>query len=75
LEWFQAVAWPSRRRREWPPEAFVVASDLSKSPGYPFYAALSRLLAENGFDQLAVKHCAPYYAETIGRSGAPSGPA
>ena len=64
-----------KRRRERQLEAFVVASDLPRFPGHPFYTALNRLLAENGFDTLVVNHCAPYYAETIGRSGVPSGPA
>jgi len=64
-----------KRRRERQLEAFVVVSDLPKSPGHPFCTALNRLLAENGFDTLAVNHCAPYYAETIGRSGVPPGPA
>jgi hypothetical protein len=50
-------------------EAFVVASDLPKSPGHPFYTALNRLLAENGFDPLVEKLCVPYYAETMGRPG------
>jgi hypothetical protein len=54
-------------------EAFVVASDLPKSPGHPFYTALNRLLAENGFDPLVEKLCAPYYAETMGRPGVPPG--
>ena len=40
-----------KRRRERQLEAFVVASDLPKSPGHPFCTALNRLLAENGFDQ------------------------
>jgi hypothetical protein len=54
-------------------EAFVAASDLPKSPGHPFYAALNRLLAENGFDALVEKLCAPYYAETMGRPSVPPG--
>jgi hypothetical protein len=60
-----------KRRRERQLEAFVVASDLPKSPGHPFYTALNRLLAENGFDPLVEKLCAPYYAETMGRPRAP----
>jgi len=52
-----------KRRRERQLEAFVVASDLPKSPGHPFYTALNRLLAENGFDPLVEKLCAPYYAK------------
>jgi hypothetical protein len=64
-----------KRRRERQLEAFVVASDLPKSPGHPFCTALNRLLAENRFDTQAVNHCVPHYAETIGRSGVPPGPA
>ena len=41
-----------KRRRERQLEAFAAASDLPKSPGHPFYAALNWLLAENGFDAL-----------------------
>jgi hypothetical protein len=47
------------RRRERQLEAFVVASDLPKSPVHPFYTALNRLLAENGFAQLVEKLCSP----------------
>ena len=61
------------RRRERQLEAFVAASDLPKSPGHPFYTALNRLLAANGFDALVEKLCAPYYAETMGRPGVPPG--
>jgi transposase len=59
------------RRRERQLEAFVAASDLPQSPGHPFYTALNRLLAENDFDALVEKLCAPYYAETMGRPGRP----
>lgn len=62
-----------KRRRERQLEAFVVASDLPRSPGHPFYAALNRLLTEHGFDALVEKLCAPYYAETMGRPGVPPG--
>jgi len=62
-----------KRRRERQLGAFVAASDLPRSPGHPFYAALNRLLAENGFDPLVEKLCAPYYAETMGRHGVPPG--
>jgi hypothetical protein len=62
-----------KRRRERQLEAFVAASDLPKSPGHPFYTALNRLLAANGFDPLVEKLCAPYYAETMGRPGVPPG--
>ena len=44
-----------KRRRERQLEAFVVASDLPKSPGHPFYAALNRLLAEAMLDNADLK--------------------
>lgn len=62
-----------KRRRERQMQAFVAASDLPKSPGHSFNRALNRLLAENGFDALVEKLCAPCYAETMGRPGTPSG--
>ena len=40
-----------KRRRERQPEAFVVASDLLKSPGHLFSMALNRLPAEHGSDR------------------------
>jgi hypothetical protein len=48
-----------KRRRERKLKAFVVASDLPKSPGHPFSTALNRLLAGNGFDPLVEKLRAP----------------
>jgi len=63
-----------KRRRERQLEAFVVASNLPKSPGHPSYTAPNRLLAENGFDhQLVERLCTPYYAETTVRPGVPPG--
>ena len=40
-----------KRRRERQLEAFVVASDLPKSPGHRFSTAPNRLLAKHGFDR------------------------
>ena len=62
-----------KRRRERQLEAFVVASDLPRSPGHPCHAALNRLLAEHGFDALVDSLCAPYYARTVGRPRVPPG--
>jgi transposase len=53
--------------------AYLVASDLPKSPGHPFYTALNRLLAENEFDRFVEQLCAPLYAETMGRPSIPPG--
>ena len=44
-----------KRRQERQLKGFVVASDLPKSPGHPFYTALNRLLAENDFDRFVEK--------------------
>ncbi len=49
------------------------ASDLPRSPGHPFRTRLNLLLAENGFDALVERLCAPSYAETMGRPGVPPG--
>ncbi len=62
-----------RRRRGRQSEAFVVASDLPKSPGHPFYTRPNQLLAANGLDLLVEKFCVPFYAETMGRPGVPPG--
>jgi len=62
-----------KRRRERQLEAFVAASDLPKPPGHPFYPALNRVLAANGFDPLVEKLCAPCYAENFVRPGCAAG--
>ena len=62
-----------KRKRERQLEAFVTASDLPRSPGHPFYTALNRLLAENGFDSFVEALCAPFYAGVMGRPSIPPG--
>lgn len=57
-----------KRRRERQLEAFVVASDLPKSPGHPCYTALNRLPTQNAFDQLvesAKAHAEPARQEAV----------
>jgi hypothetical protein len=54
-------------------EAFVAPSDMPTSPGHPFYTALNRLLAANGFDPLVETLCTPYCAGTMGRPGVTPG--
>jgi hypothetical protein len=56
-----------KRKRERHLEAFVAASDLPQSAGYPFDTALNRLLAENDFDSFVEALCAPYEAGSVGR--------
>lgn len=62
-----------KRKRQRQLEAFVSASDLPRSPGHPFYAALNRLLAENDFDSFVEDLCGPFYAGVMGRPSIPPG--
>ncbi len=62
-----------KRRRERQLEAFVTASDLPRSPGRPFYAALNRLVAENDLDSFVELLFAPFYAAVMGRPSIPPG--
>ena len=40
---------------------------------HPFYARLSQLLREHGFDDFAESQCVEFYADTMGRPGVPPG--
>jgi hypothetical protein len=62
-----------KRRREPQLQAVVMASDLPRSAGHPFYVALNKLLAEQGFDQIAEEACAPFYADAVSRPSIPPG--
>ena len=57
----------SKRPESQQQEMWVPTRTLSETPGHPFYTRLNRLLAEHGFDAFVEAHCAPYYAETLGR--------
>src|SRR5918993_2047767 len=46
---------------------WVVASDLPKSPGHPFYRRLNVLLDARGFDRFVEQRCERFYAEGVGR--------
>ena len=46
---------------------WIVASDLPKSPGHPFYRRLNILLEARGFDRFVEQRCARFYAEGVGR--------
>jgi transposase len=62
-----------RRLPPRPPERWVAAADLPRSPGHPFYDRLNRLLDQAGFDAHAEGLCQPYYAEGVGRESIPPG--
>lgn len=36
---------------------WIATSDLTRSPGHPFYERLNRLLAEHGFDVFVEEQC------------------
>jgi transposase len=52
---------------------WIIASDLPKSPGHPFYQRLNVLLEARGFDQFAERLCAGFYADGVGRPSLPPG--
>ena len=52
---------------------WIVASDLPKSAGHPFYQRLNALLEANGFDRFADRVCERFYADGIGRPSMPPG--
>ena len=61
------------RRVEQQRPLFVVADELPKSDGHPFYRKLNELLAEAGFDRWIEELCKHYYAATMGRPSIPPG--
>src|SRR6059036_1045788 len=52
---------------------WIVASDLPKSAGHPFYRRLNVLLEARGFDRFAEQLCARFYAPVMGRPSLPPG--
>jgi transposase len=52
---------------------WIVASDLPKSQGHPFYRRLNVLLEARGFDRFVEKRCERFYAEGVGRPSLPPG--
>jgi transposase len=52
---------------------WIVASDLPKSAGHPFYQRLNGLLEAGGFDRFAERVSERFYADGIGRPSLPPG--
>src|SRR4051812_22574217 len=46
---------------------WVATSDLPRSAGHPFYAAVNQLLDAQGFDEFVEEACRPFYASALGR--------
>jgi transposase len=56
-----------KRKGERQEDLWVATSDLSRSPGHPFYEQVNRLLAEARFDAFLEARCAEFYADKMGR--------
>src|SRR5881397_1209740 len=52
---------------------WVIATDLPKSAGHPFYQRLNVLLEGRGFDRFAERLCERFYADGVGRPSLPPG--
>jgi transposase len=52
---------------------WVASTDLPASPGHPFYAKLTAILDEAGFDRFAEVECQQFYAPVMGRPSLPPG--
>src|SRR6266516_1256376 len=52
---------------------WIIASDLPKSAGHPFYQRLNVLLEARGFDRFAERLCERFYADGVGRPSLPPG--
>jgi transposase len=61
-----------KRKSEQAP-MWVAAMDLPVSPSHPFYARLTAILDEAGFDRFAEEQCREFYAPVMGRPGLPPG--
>ena len=56
-----------RRKAETQAPLFVVADNLPRTPGHPFYQKLNEILAEAEFDSFVEDLCQKFYATTMGR--------
>ena len=63
----------SKRRTQRQQELWIHTADIATPAGHPFYQRLNDLLEQHGFDPFAEEHCAPFYAETLGRPSIPPG--
>src|SRR3989454_9001743 len=61
-----------KRKSEQAP-MWVSTTDLPVSPGHPFYARLSTILDEAGFDRFVEEQCRSFYAPVMERPGLPPG--
>ncbi len=52
---------------------WIETASLPKTSGHPFYERLNKLLAQYGFDTMAERTCAAFYADGVGRPCTPPG--
>jgi len=62
-----------KRQTERQEDLWIVAAELPKGPGHPFYQRLNELLAARGFDVFAEGLCRKFYHDSLGRPGIPPG--
>jgi len=60
-----------RRETEQQGEMWIPTSQITASPGHPFYERLNRLFA--GFDRFVEDQCRRFYHESLGRPSIPPG--
>lgn len=56
-----------KRKNESQAPLFVVADDLPRTPGHPFYQKVNEVLAASRFDSFVEELCQKFYAKTMGR--------
>lgn len=61
------------RRKSERQESMWIAAGILTSPGHPFYAALNRALAAEGFDRHVEGRCEKFYAKDRSRPDTPPG--
>jgi transposase len=62
------MAMGRRKDRVRTPGLWVATNELPRTGGHPFYQ-LNQVLDTHAFDEFVEAHCAPFYADKIGRPG------
>jgi len=62
-----------KRATERQDDLWIVAAQLPRGPGHPFYRRLNQLLAAHGFDAFVEGLCRKFYHDSLGRPGIPPG--
>jgi len=62
-----------RRAEDQQADMWIATKNIARSPGHPFYRAVNRLFAAEGFDRFVEGLCEKFYAEKMGRPSVPPG--